>query len=185
MPAVALFVLQPADQFAQILGRQRRLADDELRAVADQRHRLEIVQHVILQRIDRAIEHMRAPVPDGERISVRRGPRGAQPGDGAGRAGDVFDHHRLPQRPPHMLGEIRASTSVGPPAANGTISVMDRDGKVCARAAAGHTAAAPTAALMKSRRFIGTPRKFFWSLAIVSGSCEHNEGLVPRTQRSA
>jgi hypothetical protein len=46
---------------------------------------------------------------------------------------------------------IRASTSVGPPAANGTISVIGRDGKLSACDEIGHAAAAAIAAVMKSR----------------------------------
>src|SRR5258706_4798159 len=50
---------------------------------------------------------------------------------------------------------MRASTSVGPPAENGTISVIGRDGKLSARDEIGHAAAiVPIAALIKSRRLM-------------------------------
>jgi hypothetical protein len=49
---------------------------------------------------------------------------------------------------------MRASTSVGPPAANGTISVIGRDGKLSARDEIGQAAAVPIAALIKSRRLM-------------------------------
>src|SRR6266568_5372742 len=50
---------------------------------------------------------------------------------------------------------MRASTSVGPPAANGTISVIGREGKVSACDEIGHAAATvPIAAFTKSRRLM-------------------------------
>ena len=105
-------------------------------------------------------------------VAVRRSPRGAQAGDGAGRAGDVFDQHRLPQRPPHVLGE-NPRQHVGRPA--GRERHDQRDGTRRKASApeppTGHAAAAPTAALMKSRRFMrAPPPEVFWSVAIVSSS---------------
>ena len=38
--------------------------------------------------------------------------------------GDILDHHLLPERARHMLGNNRPTISVGPPAAKGTIIVM-------------------------------------------------------------
>src|SRR6185369_12793890 len=80
---------------------------------------------------------------------------------------------------------MRASTSVGPPAANGTISVIGRDGKLSARDEIGHAAAiVPTAAVMKSRRLMRcSPWGFFvveshstsWQSHSTLGHCEERK----------
>src|SRR5437660_3722406 len=63
---------------------------------------------------------------------------------------------------------MRASTSVGPPAANGTMSVICRDGKVSPCDEIGHAAATvPIAAFTKSRRLMRhSPWSFLFSRAI-------------------
>ena len=108
-------VLQPADQFVQLLRRQRRPADDELRAVPDQADRLEVVQDVVLQRIDGTVENMRSPVTDDDGVAVRRRARHSDARQRARCASDVFDDDGLPQRPSHLLGED-ARQHVGGPA---------------------------------------------------------------------
>jgi hypothetical protein len=56
--------LEPADQIFQVLCRHGLPGDDELRIGGNQRDRLEIIEHMVRQLIDRAIDHMRAPMTD-------------------------------------------------------------------------------------------------------------------------
>ena len=55
--------LQPGDQLLQVVRRQSFLRDDQLRVAGDQRDRLEILQQVVRQRIDGAVDHVRAQWP--------------------------------------------------------------------------------------------------------------------------
>ena len=54
--------LQPRDQFLQVCGRHGLPADDQQRADRQQADRLEVVEHVVLERADGAIDHVRADV---------------------------------------------------------------------------------------------------------------------------
>jgi hypothetical protein len=106
---------QPRDQFLDVLCGHRLGGNDQLRAVRDQRHGFEIGQQVVGQRIDRAVDDVRAPMPDAQRIAVAR--RASDPADGdvAARAGNVLDDDRLSERGPHALAED-ARDGVGRPA---------------------------------------------------------------------
>ena len=105
VPAVALsgFAFSQAISSLQIAGRQVLLADDELRAVGYERDRLEIVQHVVLQRVHRPVEDMRAGDADAQRVAVGRSACDPADADAAARAADVLDHERLAERCSHAL----------------------------------------------------------------------------------
>ena len=119
---------------------------------------LEVLQQVVRERVDGAVHDVRAPVPDAERVAVRRG------------AGDAPDPDACPRRrwcfppPPRgrgtlrmRLGErMRATTSTGPPAAKGTTIVTARAGQDWAKAAPARTRAAKNAATIRSL-FMGVP----------------------------
>src|SRR4029077_17391906 len=98
-------------------------------------------QHVVRQRIGDGIDDVSAPLTDADGIAIGRGAREPADADIAARARDVLDHDRLAARgaqPPARGGgrsaarsgweRTRASASEGPPAGNGAIMVMGRDG---------------------------------------------------------
>ena len=95
--------LEPVDQFLEVVRRQGFPHDSELRIGRDQRDRLEIVQHVVWQLVDRAVDHMRAPMADTDRVAVGRGARDASDADRARRSGCVLDDDGLAERRPHPL----------------------------------------------------------------------------------
>ncbi len=97
--------LQPRDQLGQRLGRQSAAREHQQRARDQQRDRLEIGHHVIGQRIDRAVEDLRADVADADGVAVRRRARDAADAERAARAADVLDHEGLPERAAHVLGD--------------------------------------------------------------------------------
>jgi hypothetical protein len=66
-----------------------------------------------------AVDDMRAPMSEIDRVAVRRGVCDAADADSAGGAGDVFNKD---------IDSNRPDVSVGPPAANGTTMVMGRVG---------------------------------------------------------
>src|SRR5262245_17870764 len=51
--------LQPRDQFIQALCGRSVLCNNELRIACESRDRLEIIQHVVLKRVDSAVQGMR------------------------------------------------------------------------------------------------------------------------------
>ena len=74
--------LQPGDQLLQVVRRHGFLRDDKLRVGGDHRHRLKVVQHVVLERIDRRIDDMCAPMADADRVAVGRRARDPADADG-------------------------------------------------------------------------------------------------------
>ncbi len=69
-----------------------------------------------------------------QRIAVRRRRRDSAAPQGAACAARVLDHQRLAEHLAIWSATMRATTSLGPPAGNGTITVMERDGKSWATA---------------------------------------------------
>ena len=96
---------QPGDQFLQRFSRQSFLADDQHRLGRDQADRLEICPHVELERKDSAVQDMRDPSADVERVSI--GCRAGEPGDAdiASTATHVFNDDGLTERCPHTFGQ--------------------------------------------------------------------------------
>jgi hypothetical protein len=68
-------------------------------------HRLEIVDEIERQRVDRAVDHMGAEMPHADGVAVRCGARRARHADGAARAGYVFDQDRLAERLAHAFAD--------------------------------------------------------------------------------
>ena len=97
--------LDPRDQLVQVLRGDRGIADDQLRIGSDQRHRLEVLEEIVRERIGRAVEHMGAPLADAQRIAVGRRAGDPADADAAVRPGDVLDDDGLPERHPHALGD--------------------------------------------------------------------------------
>src|SRR5262249_22742745 len=78
---------------------------NEYRAVGQQRYRFKILEHVVLDRVNRASADMAKPIADAQRIAVRRRTRCAADPDAATRASDVLDHHGLAKRDRQMIGK--------------------------------------------------------------------------------
>src|SRR5215831_8997829 len=96
--------LQPRDQFIQALCGRSVLCDDELRIACEQRDRLEIIQHVVLKRVDSPVQHMRAQEADAESITIGYRTHDAAHADGPSGASYVFNDDGLAERDPHALG---------------------------------------------------------------------------------
>src|SRR6266508_1568839 len=67
--------LQPCHQFLQIFRRHGGLADDEDGTADQQRDRLEVLHHVVRERVDRGVDDELIRRAYGERVAVRRGAR--------------------------------------------------------------------------------------------------------------
>src|SRR5215471_16811651 len=87
--------LQPPDKFAQVLRWYRLPCDNQISKSRDQRDRLEIVQQVVLKRIQGAVPDVRVPGAEAQRVSVR--PRAGDPADAdnAVCASYIFNHDGL------------------------------------------------------------------------------------------
>ena len=64
--------LEPRPQFLEIIGGKILARVDQLRIARDERDRREVLEHIVAERIDGAVEHVRADLPDAQRIAVRR-----------------------------------------------------------------------------------------------------------------
>ena len=71
------FRLEPDDQLFQILRRRGRVCNEQLVIARQHRHRLEIPHKIVLERIDRAVDDVRAEVAENESMTVGRRPRDA------------------------------------------------------------------------------------------------------------
>ena len=100
--------LEPRDQLLEVLRRHRLLGDDHQRLRRQQHDRLEIVQHIVVERHDRAVDHVRRPGAEADGIAVRRGARRAADADAAIRAGDILRDHRLAERDAHAIRDDAA-----------------------------------------------------------------------------
>src|SRR5262249_27548824 len=82
------------------------------RRSCEHRDRLEIVEHVVRQSIERAGADMAAPLADDQRIAIGFGTHDPAGTDGAAGPGDVLDQNGLTERCLHAFGE-RARDNVG------------------------------------------------------------------------
>ena len=94
VPCVALpgFAFSHAINSFKSLRRYGLLRDDELRVARQQGYRFEILHDVVLETVDRSIQHMRPEEADAKRVAVRRCASHAAGANRSGRAGDVFDN---------------------------------------------------------------------------------------------
>jgi hypothetical protein len=99
-------LFQPGNQFGQVARRRCVLGEDHLRGGGDERYRLEIVQQVIGQRVDGAVDHIGAPVAktDGGAVG-RRASDPADADDAVPPARHVLDDDALTKRDLHALGD--------------------------------------------------------------------------------
>ena len=97
--------LCPGDQLGEIVGLDILSRDDDLRRAWEQGDRLEIRRKIIVEAIDRAVEHMGAPVPQAERIAVGRCANDALDTDASPGARNIFDDDRLAQDAAHTIGD--------------------------------------------------------------------------------
>src|SRR5437016_3693603 len=102
--------------------------DEPKRRDRQQRRRLEIVEHVVLQLVDDRAEHVRREVAEVDRVAVRRRTLDPRDADGSGGAADVLHDHRWPSVARMRSAKMRPSVSVGPPGGYGTIMVIGREG---------------------------------------------------------
>ena len=98
--------LEPCNQLTRQIRRRHRIArDNDLWGRGNERNRRKILDDVVGQRINGAVDNMRAPNAEAERVSVRR--RACDPADANAprRAAHVLDDDRLTQRHLHVLGD--------------------------------------------------------------------------------
>jgi hypothetical protein len=55
---------EPCDEFRKIVCRHCASSDDQQRLRGQQRDRLEVLQQIVGQRVNRAVEHVRARIAD-------------------------------------------------------------------------------------------------------------------------
>ena len=109
VPMVAFgLVFDPGDQLGEVLCRQLLRLTTSIGLPGNCAIGSKSLEEIVRQRVDRAVDHMRAPVADAERVAVRCRFRDTADADRAGGAGDVFDDDVLPERAAHMLGHHAA-----------------------------------------------------------------------------
>jgi hypothetical protein len=101
----AFVCFDPPNELGEVLRRHGNLADHDHGIAWQQHDRLEIAQQVVRQRINRAVDHVGAPVPDAERIAIRCRPRDASDPDRSRRSGDILHDDALTERGAHRLGQ--------------------------------------------------------------------------------
>ena len=97
--------LEPGNQALEVVRRHGVVGKDQERLGRDHADRFEVGDEIVFERIDRAIDDVRRPVTDAERIAVARRLRDAADADAAACAGHILHHHRLAERAAHVLGE--------------------------------------------------------------------------------
>ena len=97
VPNVTLsgFAFSHAISSFEVLRRQRVARHDQHRAVRQHRDRLEVLQRVVVERIDRGIDDVVVHAADAERVAVRIGAHDAARADRARCAADVLDDDGL------------------------------------------------------------------------------------------
>jgi hypothetical protein len=79
--------------------------DKPKRRNREQCDRLQIPQHVVLQLVGDAAEHMRPHIAQVDGVAVGRRPHDPRDADGAVSAAHILDDHRLAERHAHALGK--------------------------------------------------------------------------------
>ena len=95
--------LQPGDQFLQIVCGHALAGVDHEGLRGDERDRLEVLHQVEVERIDRAVGHVRSPLAEQDSVAVGCRALGLGDADGAAGAARVLDHHRLAELLAHAL----------------------------------------------------------------------------------
>ena len=121
--------LQPGDQFGRGLRRQIVLADDPQRRGGQQRDRLQILEDVVVERVDRRRADMARPIADADHIAVWAGVDDSSARNRAAGAADGFDDHALAERRLHRIGQD-ARQRVGRAAGRKADQHGDRAGRI-------------------------------------------------------
>src|SRR5262249_56733975 len=90
--------LQADHQLLEILRRRGRAGDEQLMIAWQHRYRLEILHQVVLQRIDRAVDDVRAQISEYDPVAVGCRARDPGGGDAAPRAGAGLEYGRWSER---------------------------------------------------------------------------------------
>jgi hypothetical protein len=125
--------LEPGDQFSQVRRRHGFPCDDDSTLAPDLRNRLEILQQVLRESVDRSVRDVRAPEAENERVTVGRRAGNSPDTDAAGSASHIFNQHGLAERDSHLLGHD-PSKSIRWPAGGERNHDLGCDGKFCAAA---------------------------------------------------
>jgi hypothetical protein len=117
--------LQPGDETPEVRGRHCVLCDDQLRKTRNKRNWLEILQQIILERIQCSIRNLAIPVSDGQGIAVGR--CACHPADADASVGPayVLNYNGLTERHSHAFGH-KAREGVHRPARGGRHHHRDR-----------------------------------------------------------
>src|SRR5215472_11995655 len=135
----------------------------EMGKPGDKRDRRKIRNRIVAQRAVETGVHRKGPAVEQDCVSVGIG-RAAYSLPMLVPAPALFSMNTvLPHIAESFSARIRATISVGPPAATDTMMRTDFVGypafDVCARAASGHATAAPPSNVMNSRLFTQSPRR--------------------------
>ncbi len=122
------FAFSHATSSVRVLAGSDAARQHQQRACDQERDRLEIRHHVVAQRIDGAVEHLRADVADADGVAVRRRARDAADADRPPAPLTFSITNGCPSVPRMCSAITRATWSSGPPAGYGTISEIGRDG---------------------------------------------------------
>src|SRR5262249_3872153 len=96
--SLARVLLEPRDEFIQVVRGESLSRKYPLRGVCQQRHRFEILHYVILELIARAVEDVRAPMADAHCVAIGCRARDPAHANAAARPGHVLDDHGLTER---------------------------------------------------------------------------------------
>src|SRR5262249_59429175 len=96
--------LQPRNQAFQVSRRHRILCNDEPRTASEPWDGLEIIQHVVLERVDGPVDNVGAQEAGAERVAITCRARDAADAKGPSGATYVFNDDGLTEPAPHALG---------------------------------------------------------------------------------
>jgi hypothetical protein len=88
----------------------------------------DILEHVILKRVNSAVDDVSSQVSDADRVSIRRSSCNTIDTDTACGTDCIFYDDCLPKRGSQRLYQNTGQSVGGPPAANGTTIVIGREG---------------------------------------------------------
>ena len=100
---LAIVGFEPGDQLRQIFCRNTVLGNDHHRVACDLGNRFKVLHQIKIQRIDRAIDHMRSEMADAQRVAIRCRMHGAANADRSACPGHVLNQDWLSQRLAHAF----------------------------------------------------------------------------------
>src|SRR6185437_14891707 len=87
--------LQPTDELNEIFRRYGVLRNDQLRAARQQNNWLQILEQIVMQIVNCAVEYICTPVAKNNGVAIRRGTNGTFDADASAGAAHVLDDNRL------------------------------------------------------------------------------------------